>query len=260
MPLADKDTDLLDVPAESTAIATRQTDEFASMVERLAANPAVDVTKLEKIIELQERILAHNAKAAFDAAFSQMQPEIPEIDERGQILVKGQRRSTYAKLEDINRVIKPILKQFGFSIRHRTEWPVDKTGIIRVIGILGHKDGHSEESAFEAPMDRSEFRTDIQSEGSTVSYGRRYTTIDLLNISTRQQDDDGQKAGHKQADVKAPAGFSDWWDDMQACADEGLGKLEAAWNKSKGEFRAHLINTNKAGWQAIKAKASAVQS
>lgn len=165
--------------------------ESVAMFERLARDPNVDPEKLERLIALQERIMRHNAKAAFDGAFSKMQPKIPVITENGRIEVRGTVRSTYAPLEDIHDVVKPILAEHGFAIRHRTEWPKD--GIIRIVGILSHEQGHSEETAFEAPLDKSEYRTEIQSMGSTVSYGRRYTTLDLLNISTRKADNDGQK-------------------------------------------------------------------
>src|SRR5688572_29901797 len=105
-------------------------DSVALMFERLAKDPAVDVEKLERLIAMQERIMRHNAKAAFDASYARMQPEIPIIDEHGRIEVKGTLRSTYAPLEDIHKVIKPICSQFGFAIRHRTEWPDEKKGII----------------------------------------------------------------------------------------------------------------------------------
>jgi len=112
-------------------------------------------------------------------------------------------RSRYAKLEDIQRATKPILVEFGFAIRHRTEWP--RAGIIRVVGILSHIEGHSEESAFEAPPDKNEYRTPIQDEGSTVSYGRRYTMIDVLNLEQEGLDNDG--AGDPKG--RRPAGGMD---------------------------------------------------
>lgn len=237
-----------------------QADAFTSMVERLAANPAVDVTKLEKIVELQERIMRHNAEAAFNAAFAKMRPELPQVAERGKILVKGTLRSTYARLEDIDEVVTPIIAKHGFGMRHRTEWPADKPGIIRIVGILCHEQGHKEESTFEAPMDKSDYRTDIQSQGSTVSYGRRYTTLDLLNITTRGLDNDGQGRQQPPPEVKAPAGFEDWWTDMIACADNGTKALEAAWTNSKPEFRKHVLAVNKVAWEGLKRKAAAVQS
>lgn len=258
MAIPTKTLSLIDAPADpETALAPSQPDSFALMVERLASNPNVDVAKLEKLLDMQERILDRNAKAAFEAAYAQMQAEIPEIDERGRIAVKGVQRSTYAKLEDIHAAVKPILKKFGFAIRHRTEFPEGKANIIRIVGILGHAEGHSEESAFEAPMDRSDYRTDIQSMGSTVSYGRRYTTLDLLNISTRGMDNDGQ--ARTPEPPKAPAGFDNWWTDLQAVASSGHVELEKAWKATRGDYRKHLVDTNNAAWEALKRKAAAVK-
>ncbi len=242
-----------DLPPETVKELHAATDEAlipaASMFERLAKDASVPVEKLEKLIELQERIMRHNAKAAFDAAFSQMQAEIPEVTEKGRIEVKGNLRSTYAKLEDIHKAILPILKAHGFAIRHRTEWPADRQGIIRIVGILSHEQGHSEESSFEAPADKSDYRTDIQSMGSTVSYGRRYTTLDLLNIVTRGQDDDGQSSGRPEP----PKGYDEWVNDLTAAAQSG--QYEQAWGKSNPAFRTFMVTHDKATWAGLKPKA-----
>lgn len=243
--------DLLDKaeePQTTTALQPRQDDaSLVLMFERLAKDPAVDVEKLERLIAMQERIMAHNAKAAFDTAFARMQSELPEVTEKGQITAKGGGvRSTYAKLEDIHQAIKPVLKTHGFAIRHRTEWPRD--GIIRIVGILSHEHGHSEESSFEAPMDRSEYRTDIQSMGSTVSYGRRYTTLDLLNISTRGVDDDGQKSGRPEP----PKGYDTWLAMLETVAKDGAKAWDEAWEKSKPEFRTFVVQHDKQKWLDMK--------
>lgn len=243
------------LPVEETAL--ERVPDGVSMFERLARDPSVPVEKLEKLIELQERIMRFNAKAAFDAAFSAMQPEIPIVDEHGKILVKGQLRSTYAQLEDIHDVIKPITAKHGFAIRHRTEWPENRGGIIRIVGILSHKEGHSEESVFEAPMDRSDFRTDIQSMGSTVSYGRRYTTLDLLNIATRKADNDGRRQAVKE-ESDAPAGYDQWLADFSAVADEGFPKLEATWKASTKEYRDYLQRTAPSILATLKNKAQRI--
>lgn len=229
------------------------------MFERLAKDPGVDVEKLERLIAMQERIMRHNAKSAFDGAFSRMQSELPEIDERGKILNKDREtvRSTYAKLEDIHAAIKPVLKLHGFAIRHRTEWPEGKPGIIRIVGILSHEQGHSEESCFEAPADKSDYRTDIQSMGSTVSYGRRYTTLDLLNITTRGLDNDGQK---KQAEpAKAPEGFAKWWEEMADVVPEGLARYAALWREAKQEYRDYVNAHHRDEHEARKIKAKGKQ-
>jgi hypothetical protein len=243
-------------PASETVVGGA---DVALMFERLARDPAVDVEKLERLIAMQERIMRHNAKAAYESQFSQMQPKIPVIDEKGRIEVKGSLRSTYAPLEDIHDVIKPILSEYGFAIRHRTEWPQDKPNIIRIVGILSHAQGHSEESVFEAPMDRSDYRTDIQSMGSTVSYGRRYTTIDLLNISTRRIDNDGQGVG-KHDGPAPPEGYDAWLATLEGVADEGMKAWSLAWNKSKPEYTKHLAQTAPKHLAAIKTRAASVRA
>jgi hypothetical protein len=248
-------TDLLDSPADETALAPAS---GALMFERLAADPNVPVEKLERLIAMQERIMAHNAKAEFDAAYAEMQGDIPIITERGEIAVNGQVRSKYARLEDILEIVKPIMQKHGFAIRHQSQFA---DGMVKITGILSHRAGHSERDEFVAAADTSGSKNAIQALGSTRSYGQRYTTIALLNIATRGTDDDGHgsaKAGKR--DIEPPNGFESWWDDMRAVADEGIGKLSAAWNASKAEHRAYLVATNKAGWEALKLQAGKVRS
>lgn len=234
--------------------AEQPESNIALMFERLARDPAVDVEKLERLIAMQERILKYNAKAEFDAAFSQMQGEIPVITEKGQIVVKGELRSKYATNEDIQETVKPILQRHGFSLRFRNEWL--EGGRLKVVGILSHRAGHSEQDEFLTKPDDSGSKNEIQAIGSARSYGQRYTTTALLNIATRGSDDNG--GGKREPEVKAPAGFEGWWDDLQAVADNGIVALEKTWASSKADFKTHLVQTNRAGWTNLKAKAAKV--
>lgn len=238
---------------ESQALAV-QPDGMVTMIERLAANPDVPVDKLERLIAMQERINAYNAKAAFDAAFAEMQGEIPLITERGEIAVNGQVRSKFAKFEDIIRVVRPILQKHGFAIRHQNQFSDAK---IKIVGILSHRGGHSEQDEFEGKADDSGSKNAIQALGSTRSYGQRYTTISLLGIATCGTDDDGrgsERAG--KPDAKEPEGFAAWWAIFETVASQGLPALTAAWNQSKIEHRNHLMATNKSAWNDLKIKAA----
>lgn len=238
------------LPAVAAEVAPAA--DMLAMIERLASNKDVDVTKLEKIIDLKERVMAHDAKAAFAVAYSRMQPEIPAINEKGQIKEReGVVRSRYAKLEDIQKAVKPILAKYGFALRHRTEWPEDRKGTIRIVGILTHEFGHSEESVFEAPLDKSQFRTDIQSQGSTVSYGRRYTTIDLLNIETRGLDDDGQKSGRPEP----PTGYDEWALALSGEAAKGIKAIEVMFAAAKPEYRTFLTQHDGEAYKKIRERA-----
>jgi hypothetical protein len=241
--------------APSTALAP-PADNLVLMFERLAKDPAVDVEKLRQLIDMQERILAHNAKAEFSAAFAEMQGEIPIITKRGEIEVNNQVRSTFARHEDIQRVIRPILQKHGFAIRHRNEFTQDKQ--LKIIGILSHRSGHSEQDEFVGPADTSGSKNAIQALGSTRSYGMRYTTIALLNITTEEQDDDGETSEQFKA-PDAPDGYAKWWTSMEAAAERGMNILTTGWNDAPKEYRLYAQQHDRSKWQALRNKAAQVK-
>lgn len=105
----------LPAPAASESAAIIQ------VIERAAMNPNVDIDKMERLLQMQERIMERQAKAAYDAAFADMQNDLPEIGERGGIKDRnGNVQSRYALWEDINEAIKPVLAKHGFGISFRT--------------------------------------------------------------------------------------------------------------------------------------------
>lgn len=193
----------LPAPTESAAIL--------SVIERAARDPSVDVDKMERLMAMAERAQDRTAKAAYLNALAEMQPELPEINERGGIKnAAGKVQSTYAKWEDINTAIRPILHRHGFALSFRIG---QENGQIAVTGVLGHRDGHTEETVILLPADNSGSKNSVQAVGSSTSYGKRYTAMALLNITTRGEDDDGKAAGARGASAGAQAAMAS----MNAC-------------------------------------------
>lgn len=178
------------------------------IISRAASDPAVDIDKMERLMQMHERILTRDAKAAYAKALAEMQPKLPIITERGEIKNNsGNVQSKYALWEDINEAIKPILAEHGFALSFRTGSEGDR---IKVTGVLSHRDGHSEETSMPLPADTSGNKNAVQAVASSISYGKRYTCGALLNITSRGEDDDGRKAGGEKtlsdqqvADLKA---------------------------------------------------------
>jgi len=220
-----------------------------SQWDRVLRDPSVDVEKLKALFELYERDEARRAKAAFNAAFSAMQGELPTIDEHGAAMMNGQRRYSYAQQEEIIDVVRPILQTHGFALRFRHEY---RDGMIKVIGILSHKDGHQEQDEFECPADKSGSKNDIQAVGSTRTYGQRYTTRALLNIVSRDprdpaRDTDGHRTAPPSVPVSVPAGYDAWLTDMEAVADNGIVALRQAWKEATPALRAAMPLTVREG-------------
>jgi hypothetical protein len=183
------------IPAPESAPLPAVQSEVAAiiqMIERVALNPAADLDKMERLLEMRERVMARAAEAAYYGALAQMQPELPIIDERGGIKDRaGQVQSTYAKWDDINEAIRPVLAKHGFGLTFRIGRP---EGLVSVTGVLSHREGHREQTTFELPVDSSGSKNSVQAIGSSVSYGQRYTAKALLNLTSRKSEDDDARA------------------------------------------------------------------
>jgi hypothetical protein len=196
-------------PQEQALAPVSETAALISMIERAARDPSVDIEKFERLMLMKERVEAAASKKAFDAALALMQPQLPQVDRNGRIVVlskedrnagrydaKPQQSTPYALWEDINTAIGPILAEHGFALSFRTGTTAE--GKITVTGVLSHAGGHREETTITLMHDSSGSKNSVQAVGSSISYGKRYTAGLLLNITSRapgDTDDDGTKAG-----------------------------------------------------------------
>lgn len=183
------------VREETAPAQASEAGSIMAVIERAALNPDVDIEKMERLFALHEKAVNRNAREAFYSDFAAMQPELPIIEERGQIKVGAEIRSTYAKWEDINEQIKPILFKFGFGLSFRVKREADQ---VVVTGVLSHRLGHYEETTLPVPLDTSGSKNNVQAVGSSTSYGKRYTASALLNLTSRHEDDDGVKGGRRE--------------------------------------------------------------
>jgi len=178
--------------ANDAAPAVVQSEDHAllSMIERAARDPNVDIDKMERLFDMQQKAEQRRAKAQFLADFARLQAELPAVVRRG----KGHNAKSYARYEDVSETIRAPMSKHGFSLSFRVA-----TGDNQMIvtGVLGHAGGHTEETAITLPADTSGNKNAVQAWGSSSSYGRRYVALALLGIATEDEDDDGKLAGNE---------------------------------------------------------------
>lgn len=187
-------------PAETAPLAPiDHATGLVAVISRAAQDPTVDIDKFERLVAMHERLQAREAKAQYTAAFADMQAELPEIERNGRIVIKDKAENViqstgYAKWEDINEAIKPVMQKHGFGLSFRVNREADR---VIVTGVLAHRGGHSEETTMSLPLDTTGSKNNVQAAGSSVSYGKRYTASALLNLTSRdiEVDDDGVAAG-----------------------------------------------------------------
>lgn len=164
-----------------------ETTALISMLERIARDPSVDLDRADRALRMHAEASERRARQRFLADFSLLQSELPAAERKG----TAHNNKRYARFEDIIAAVRPVLAKHGFSLSFRTQHE-DK--VIRVVGVLGHRDGHEERTDLPLPADTSGAKNAVQAWGSAISYGKRYVALTLLGIATTD-DDDGQAAG-----------------------------------------------------------------
>lgn len=160
-----------------------------SLLLQLAVQQNLDIDKLEKLMQMQERWQAQQARREFLSAVSQFQAVCPPIEKTKRVAF-GNTKYSYAQLGDIAATIKKPMSDNGLS--HRWEIGEDNDNIV-VTCIISHVAGHSERTTMKGGKDGSGNKNAIQSSGSTVTYLQRYSLIGALGISTADEDVDGHK-------------------------------------------------------------------
>ncbi len=163
-----------------------------AVIARAAADPRVDVAKMEALLQMQFKVEARQAEVEFNAALARLMPRLPRIEKGGVIMNKAGTavRSRFAKFEDIDAVIRPLLAEEGFSIGFDTDDSTPR--MLRVTGTLSHRLGHSRKSQMTVPTENPQI-PGAQGYGAAASFAKRYTVINLLNIITVGEDTDAQE-------------------------------------------------------------------
>jgi len=156
---------------------------------QLAVSQNADIDKLEKLMELQMRWEANEAKKAFVSAMNAFKAEPPEIiKNRSVSFGAGKAAYDYASLDQVCTQVTHGLSKHGISHRWRVE---QRDGIIRVTCILTHDMGHSEETSLEGSADTSGSKNSIQAIGSSVTYLERYSLLAATGLAVKNADNDG---------------------------------------------------------------------
>lgn len=171
-----------------------------SIVET-AINKGASVEVIEKLLALQERFDANQARKAFSQAISDVRSDLPAITKGNVVDFTSARGRTHYRYEDLSAVVEaltPVLAEHGLSFRWRTR--SDATTVF-VTCILSHAEGHSEETELCCRHDDSGNKNPIQAIGSAVTYLQRYTLKAAIGIAA-SEDDDGQSAAQRKPPEK----------------------------------------------------------
>lgn len=207
----------------------------------LAVEAKADPERLDKLMDLQMRWEANEAKKAYVVAMTKFRSECPAIDK-----TKTGHNNKYAGLSETIEVIKGLLSSCGLS--HTWKTNQDKE-TITVRCVVTHVLGHNEETSLTASPDTTGSKNPIQAIGSTVSYLERYTLFALLGLASQDMDNDGNGNGKTPPKPSDDAtkiisdAFEKFCEDHSR--DVGKGFMFDA-EKFKSELRALYVKTEDA--------------
>lgn len=174
-------------------VVKKEDQSFMSIIERVATDPDADVHKLEKLLDMQERVMDKQAEIEFNQDMAKLREELPVIIKNKK---NSQTNSTYADLDNIKKHVDPLLTKYGFYDRYEDEYPSE--GVVKTTCEIVHKTGHSKRNSVQFVLDDkgikgSANKTAVHAAASSMTYGQRLALCRALGIRI-SQDDDGNSA------------------------------------------------------------------
>lgn len=178
-----------------------------------------------------------------------------------------QQKFSFRGIDDVYNALAPVLARHGLVIlprmlsREVVERKSNSGGALFSVTVAAEFDFVSSHDGsrhtvriYGEAMDSGDKATN-----KAMSAAYKYAAFQAFCIPT-EGDNDADKTTHEVA-AAAPEGFELWAHDLEIVAEQGTGALYAAWKgdgdgKAFEERRNHMMATNRAGWERIKAKAA----
>lgn len=173
------------VPASDAA-------NLMAVISRAASDPTVDIDKMERLIAMHNGMVARQNEQAFNDAMTAAQKQMRRVAADSN---NPQTRSKYASYAALDRAIRPVYTEHGFSLTFNTGEAAE--GFVRVICDVANA-GFTRTYHIDMPADGKgakggDVMTKTHATGSAITYGRRYLMAMIFNLAVGD-DDDGNAA------------------------------------------------------------------
>jgi hypothetical protein len=162
-------------------------NDVNSLIETALKNKS-GVDQLKELMAMKYKHEEREAKKIFHDHFCQMQKHLPSIPRTKQVDTKtGKKMYRYATLDKMVELVKPVLSDHGFSYGWSESFPD-----VKIKRVTFHVTGydHTESCYIDIPiMSANDYVNDIQQSGSSSTYGRRYTMMNMLGLVCDDDDD-----------------------------------------------------------------------
>ena len=179
----------------TTEITTVQPSPLAQLLadpDRLKEFP---IETVERLFAMDRQMRQDGARSEFAHAMHALQGDLTPVRKLGR---NDSTNSWYARLEDVERMLDPLIHKHGFStsLSSQPGAPADHTRFVLMVRHIG---GHSEEHTWDAPIDDKGIKgtpnkTRLHGGASAMNYAARYLKTNVFGVQT-YRDDDGNAGG-----------------------------------------------------------------
>lgn len=178
------------------------------VISRAASDPTVDIDKLERLMQMHERMQELAAKAAFNDAMALAQAEMEPISRNAS---NPQTKSKYASFDKLDAEARPIYTKNGFSLSYDT----GESKLPEHVLVLAYvsRGAYTRTYRIDMPADGKgakggDVMTKTHAAMAAVSYGKRGLLKAIFNLAEGEGDRDGNQAeatitDKQAADLKA---------------------------------------------------------
>lgn len=176
---------------ERMPVAQSEAVSFIQMIERASRDPSVDIDKMERLMQMQERMIAKQAEADFNNSMVSCQRELGTIAADA---TNPQTRSKYATYAKLDKVLRPIYTKHGISISYGTA-DSPQPDHVRVVAYVSRA-GYTRMYQIDMPNDGKgakggDVMTKTHAQGAGMQYGMRYLLKGIFNVAVGDEDTDG---------------------------------------------------------------------
>ena len=196
VPIAE--TPIAETPIAETPIAETTVVGPAAIMQAIqsaAANPEVDIDKMERLWDMHKQLVDSQNEAAFNGAMNAAQGEMRLVSADAR---NPQTHSEYASYAALDKALRPIYVRHGFSLSFY-EGETSKPEHIRIMCDVAHSGGCTKKRYRDMPADGKgakggDVMTKTHASGAAATYGMRYLLKMIFNVAIGEDDNDGNEA------------------------------------------------------------------
>lgn len=167
------------------------------IIADVSKDPNVNVGVMEKLVDLQFRVLEEERQIELNKALARLEPRLKVLTKsKAGAKTKGDNpivKFWYTPYEEIDRMLRPELRECGLSLSFSTRVIGDKPHFVATVQEVTK--GGSREAIIPYAPDSNDQLNAPQKVASGLSYAKRVSVSMLFNLVFEGEDDNAQFAG-----------------------------------------------------------------